>query len=1039
MSRGAVSAARSTRNELREVGSQARRTDNDLGKLSRGALAGSGAFRGLGRSIAFASVGFLGGFGLTAAIGGAVKELRDSIRVSAQTSQALRSTGNVAGTSAKLIDTLANSLLRKTGVDDEAIKTAANLLLTFTQVRNEVGRGNDVYNQSVKAVVDMSAVIGDLSSNSITLGKALNDPVRGMTALRRIGVSFTQQQVEQVKALMEHGRILQAQKIILREVNVEFGGQAAAQEKATGGLNTLRETIKNTSAELLRGLLPSFREMVASLQKQVDWLTTTREGQAKLRSVSNALKDALLAIVDAVKLFISGIRIANRITGGLKETLELVIALKLATVISGWTKSFTLLAGAETAAGGTGLAGAAAGSSRLLTTLRALAKIGVITVGIEILTGGGGKGPAGGRYSGSKGWGNLWRDITPGFISGSDPKTGPKGGAAGTGLGSVIAAAAVVSGASGKVTMAPGADRGGAHTKPHVIKFVARIAGIVGKTLRITTGTNHNEFVVGTHRQSQHWTGDAADIAASGSWLTTLGQAALVAAGADPAWARKQSGGAYTINGVQCIFNSNVGGNHFNHLHVGLTSLPKVGGYGDAPKTVSPDTADYTPHDTAALSTPAKKTGSKGATAPTLISIRGGIDETLRKFGNLTPAIKAQLSTVGLEAEKHLEQLRAHLKKGMSSKDLAQTRKGITHWGAILKEEIAKATTAAKTIAAEAAAKLALAFDRQFRDASTGVFRIFDRQTDSYVRNFQRDTEKAISGMRQAFDRQMQAFDDETRRGLLQFVVPQTGAEGALAAFQAARQAEADAKAMADAQASGDPEQIRQLQLDLQERALEEAAKQSRDAQDKATDDQQRNYQQQRDDQRNALQEQEALREQAYQDQREATLAVYQQQRDDQRQALQDDLDDWMLWVETKKKTWQEFLAWLAQRGFAVPSGWDTRVDDDQIQRNLFGIGSSDRPTGLQEGAGFARGGKLPGRYIGREDTVMYRGTPGETVIDRSLTQALEQMVAGGGGGGPNITIKIGSVIGTTPRDVWRSVAKEVDPELKRLIGYTAA
>jgi hypothetical protein len=70
-------------------------------------------------------------------------------------------------------------------------------------------------------------------------------------------------------------------------------------------------------------------------------------------------------------------------------------------------------------------------------------------------------------------------------------------------------------------------------------------------------------------RQSQHWTGHAVDIAASGKALTRMGQAALIAAGADPKWARKQKGGLYNIGGRQIIFNTNEGGDHWNHLHLG--------------------------------------------------------------------------------------------------------------------------------------------------------------------------------------------------------------------------------------------------------------------------------------------------------------------------------------------------------------------------------------------------------------------------------------------------------------------------------------
>lgn len=122
----------------------------------------------------------------------------------------------------------------------------------------------------------------------------------------------------------------------------------------------------------------------------------------------------------------------------------------------------------------------------------------------------------------------------------------------------------------GLVNVSAGANRKGMTLQPVVENFVGRIAQTYGKPLTIGTGTNHNEYVAGTHRESDHWTGYAADIPASGEALTKLGQSALVAAGADPAWAAKQKGGLFNIGGKQVIFNSMEGGNHFNHLHVGI-------------------------------------------------------------------------------------------------------------------------------------------------------------------------------------------------------------------------------------------------------------------------------------------------------------------------------------------------------------------------------------------------------------------------------------------------------------------------------------
>ena len=117
-----------------------------------------------------------------------------------------------------------------------------------------------------------------------------------------------------------------------------------------------------------------------------------------------------------------------------------------------------------------------------------------------------------------------------------------------------------------------GMDRGGVRTNPAVFQSVARIAQLYGRPLTIGTGSNHREFVNNDphgHR-SDHWFGEAADVPMTGAALTKLGQDALIMAGMSPAEARKQTGGVFNVGGYNILFNTHVGGNHFNHLHIGL-------------------------------------------------------------------------------------------------------------------------------------------------------------------------------------------------------------------------------------------------------------------------------------------------------------------------------------------------------------------------------------------------------------------------------------------------------------------------------------
>lgn len=205
--------------------------------------------------------------GVTLPLAGAFKvandELTDSVAKSAQTEAAIKSTGGAANVTAKQVDELAQSLLRKSGVDDETIKSGENLLLTFKNIQNVAGKGNDIFNQATKATLDLSIAFGkDMSSSAILVGKALNDPVKGFTALQRAGVQFTAAQKDQIQALVESGDVMGAQKIILKELTSEVGGSADAYGKTFAGqISKAKEELKNAMAAILSTAIPVMRQL----------------------------------------------------------------------------------------------------------------------------------------------------------------------------------------------------------------------------------------------------------------------------------------------------------------------------------------------------------------------------------------------------------------------------------------------------------------------------------------------------------------------------------------------------------------------------------------------------------------------------------------------------------------------------------------------------------------------------------------------------------------------------------------------------------
>ena len=133
-----------------------------------------------------------------------------------------------------------------------------------TNVRNEAGKGNDVFNQATRTIADMSTALGqDTKSSAMQLGKALNDPIKGITALQRVGVSFTAGQKDQIKAMVASGDVMGAQKIILGELNKEFGGSAEAAGKTLPGqLNILKARLSEVAQGIAEKLIPVLTQVV---------------------------------------------------------------------------------------------------------------------------------------------------------------------------------------------------------------------------------------------------------------------------------------------------------------------------------------------------------------------------------------------------------------------------------------------------------------------------------------------------------------------------------------------------------------------------------------------------------------------------------------------------------------------------------------------------------------------------------------------------------------------------------------------------------
>lgn len=271
----------------------AKEAARDLDKLGKEAKDASGQVGGLGKTLATLGVGFIAGKLIGAGLSAIIQNTIEAEKAQSQLQAVLKSTGGAAGLTAQQLNLMAQSLQAVTTFDDEAITGAQSLLLTFTKI------GRDVFPDATKAVLDISQALGqDLKSSATQVGKALNDPIKGITALSRVSVAFSQTQKDLIKTLVETGRLADAQRIIIGELSTEFGGSATAAANTLGGAF---KQLKNAAGDLLEGDtggegLVGIRDAVKDLTRTLNDPAVKAGFQSLIAGLANVAKFAADAI-----------------------------------------------------------------------------------------------------------------------------------------------------------------------------------------------------------------------------------------------------------------------------------------------------------------------------------------------------------------------------------------------------------------------------------------------------------------------------------------------------------------------------------------------------------------------------------------------------------------------------------------------------------------------------------------------------------------------------------------------------------------------
>lgn len=195
------------------------------------------------------------------------------------------------------------ALMKQIGVDDESIKMTQAKLLTFKEIGKTMNETGGIFDRATQAAYDLaSAGFGSAEGNAIQLGKALNNPIKGINALTRAGITFTDSEKQRIQTLVESNKIGKAQELVLAAIEKQVGGVAEATvtsaQKAKIAYGEFQEAIGTA-------LLPTVNKMFETLTPMFEKLS---EPIARLaEQIANVLGKAFDAIAPVIPVLIDAL------------------------------------------------------------------------------------------------------------------------------------------------------------------------------------------------------------------------------------------------------------------------------------------------------------------------------------------------------------------------------------------------------------------------------------------------------------------------------------------------------------------------------------------------------------------------------------------------------------------------------------------------------------------------------------------------------------------------------------------------------------
>lgn len=239
--------------------------------------------------------------------------------------------GDEADTVSDRLIELSKTTARQIGVDEKVIQSTQAKLATFAELAESADEIGGAFDRATLAAVDMAAAgFGSAEENAVQLGKALNDPIKGITALSRSGVTFTEQEKEKIRVLVESGKQLKAQDMILKAIEKQVGGTAEATANSSDRIKVSFGQIVDAFAipfsqgfDGLPGALESVFPRIIAAADEIGRIVSTSISQAIAGDTERLIKIGTLIGDILAESAVAAFQIGTlRINSGIMKLLE---------------------------------------------------------------------------------------------------------------------------------------------------------------------------------------------------------------------------------------------------------------------------------------------------------------------------------------------------------------------------------------------------------------------------------------------------------------------------------------------------------------------------------------------------------------------------------------------------------------------------------------------------------------------------------------------------------------------------------------------